>query len=168
MDKLGRRDFVKIAVFASVVQASALKGEKTDMDRSALESEALATVEKYNRAWTLEHAPERLKEFFHPEMVAISPGALERIEGAESCIAGWSAFADANRVTEFRTHSEKVQLWGGGTVAVVTYCYEMSWEKPDSETVNSAGLDMFVLARENGRWWAVADQFSTFPKLAGE
>jgi hypothetical protein len=26
---------------------------------------------------------------------------------------------------------------------------------------------MFVLVKENGRWWAVADQFSNFPEQNG-
>jgi len=163
MVNLNRRDFVTVAVAAILLSAEETKGEIMEMDSQKLKAEALATLEAYNRAWAVEGEPQRLAEFFHPEMVAITPSVRERIESGAACVEGWSAFTRAVRITAWRTHGAKVQLWGGGEVAVVTYYYDMSWETPEGKTVDAAGRDMFVLARQEGRWWAVADQFSPCP-----
>lgn len=163
MDVLGVHRLFTLAAFAGPGFPGGPKGDGVSMDRRRLEAEALETLEALNRAWTVERAPERLARFFHPEMVAITPADRERREGAAACIQGWSGFAGAVSIKSWRTHGEKVQLWGGGSVAVITYYYDMSWETQDGKVVNSGGRDMFVLAREGGRWWAVADQFSPYP-----
>ncbi|MCE5272997.1 nuclear transport factor 2 family protein [bacterium] len=163
MVRLTRRDFVTVAAAAILLNAEETKGETMEIDSEKLKAEALATLEAYNRAWAVEGAPERLTEFFHPEMVAITPSERERIESGAACVEGWSAFTRAVRITRWSPHGAKVQLWGGGEVAVISYYYDMSWETPEGQVVEAAGRDMFVLARQEGRWWAVADQFSPYP-----
>jgi len=49
-----------------------------------------------------------------------------------------------------------------GDTAVVTYYFEGEFEIA-GQRVTLGGRDMFVFVRENGRWWAVADQFSPYP-----
>jgi hypothetical protein len=45
---------------------------------------------------------------------------------------------------------------------VVTYYFEISFEK-GGQTPSFGGRDMFVLVKEGGRRWAVADHFSPNP-----
>jgi len=49
-----------------------------------------------------------------------------------------------------------------GDAAVVTYLYELRC-RLGGASLTLGGRDMFFLVREEGRWWAVADQFSSFP-----
>lgn len=147
----------------AAVPGSMVKGALSDMVRTDCESGVLETVAALNRAWTVDRAPERLAEFFHPRMVAISPSPRERIEGGRACVEGWSAFARSCRVTAWRTQGEKVELFDGGDFTVVTYYYEMSWETDKGETVETSGRDMLVLVREQGRRLVVADHFSPYP-----
>jgi hypothetical protein len=32
------------------------------------------------------------------------------------------------------------------------------------QTVTMGGRDMFVMVKEDGKWWVVADQFSAYPQ----
>ncbi len=54
----------------------------------------------------------------------------------------------------------EVRLYGN--MAIVTYYFDMSFDMA-GRTIAMGGRDMFVLVKENGRWWAVADRFSRFP-----
>jgi hypothetical protein len=132
------------------------------MDEARVKKEVWRTVEALNRAWVEEGDTEKLREYFHPDMVAITPVDREPLEGAEACVAGWKAFVEAARIIEWKTSAPLVRLYGGGRFAVVTYYFDMTFEM-GGRTVRSAGRDMFALVLEDGRWLAVADQFSPFP-----
>ena len=49
-------------------------------------------VRALNDAWTKEKG-ERLADYFHPRMIAITPVDQFRLKGAERCIAGWQGFS---------------------------------------------------------------------------
>jgi ketosteroid isomerase-like protein len=50
-----------------------------------------------------------------------------------------------------------------GNTAVVTYYFEMSFEI-DGQPAKTSGRDLFVFLKEGDKWWAVANQFSPYPK----
>ena len=121
-------------------------------------------VQAMNRMWTVENNPDELMNYFHKDMVAITPNDHQRREGASACVAGWKSFCKAARIHSFREIDPKIQLYGNCKFAVVTYYYDMSFEM-DGQNMNLLGRDMFVLVHEEGKWWIVADQFSEYPKL---
>jgi hypothetical protein len=57
----------------------------------------------------------------------------------------------------------KVQVYGNGKFAVVTYYFDMSFDMV-GQTIKMGGRDMFALVNEDGKWWVVADQFSPYPQ----
>jgi ketosteroid isomerase-like protein len=124
--------------------------------------EAWEMVQALNRLWTVERRTERLREYFHPEMVAIPGNERHRIEGGDACVAAWKRFSDAARVTSWRELAPDVRLHAGGEVAIVTYEYEIAFEM-GGRMFELGGRDLLVLAREAGRWWVVADHFSAYP-----
>lgn len=117
------------------------------------------TIRALNDAWTQGHA-DRLVDHFHPQMVAITPVDRLRREGADACIAGWKGFADAARIHHWKEIEPLIQVYGDA--AVVTYYYDIDFEM-NGQHLHQGGRDMFFLVRESGRWWAVADQFSSWP-----
>ncbi|MCL5421261.1 MAG: nuclear transport factor 2 family protein [Nitrospirae bacterium] len=124
-----------------------------------LEDEVWQTVQAMNKAWTSGDV-EELKDYFHEGMVAITATDRERLEGREACIASWSAFAKAAKIRSWKETDPKVQFYGN--TAVVTYYFDISFDM-GGQTIMMAGRDMFVMVKENGKWWAVADQFSAYP-----
>lgn len=119
-----------------------------------------ATVQAINRAWT-QGNPDELKEYFHRDMVAITASDRLRREGRAACLAGWKDFAEAAQVLHWDEREPLVQIYG--ETAIVTYYYDMRFAM-HGEVVHTGGRDMFVLIRDKGRWWVVADQYSSYPR----
>ena len=121
-------------------------------------------IQEMNRKWTVENNADELKNYFHKDMVAITPTDLKRIEGGENCVAGWKGFSQNAKIHFFKESEPKVQVYGDGKFAIVTYYFDMSFDMGE-QTINMKGRDMFSLVNENGKWLIVADQFSQFPNL---
>lgn len=121
--------------------------------------EIWATVRALNDAWT-KGDPDQLANYFHRDMVAITATDRHRLDGGAACIAGWKAFADAARIHRWEEVDPVIHVYGSS--AVVAYDFDMSYDMA-GQTVDMGGRDMFFFVREAGRWWAVADQFSSYP-----
>lgn len=122
-----------------------------------MESEIIEFIGNLNKCWT-EGNPADLKDFFHENMVAVVPTQRECLEGREACVAGWTAFANSAKIKEWKEYDHKIQNYGN--VAVATYYYDIRFEMGGQE-LNLSGRDMFTLIKENGKWLAVADHFSS-------
>jgi len=132
------------------------------MDESKEKEEVWQTIQALNRAWTVEGDADKLENFFHKDMIAITPTTRERIEGRDACIASWKAFMQSAKINYWKEIDPKVQLYGKGRFAVVTYYFDMSFEM-NGHTIKMQGRDLFTLVKEDGKWWVVADQFSPNP-----
>lgn len=122
--------------------------------------EVWQTLRALNDAWT-KGEPDKLKNYFHRDMVAITPTQRERVEGREACFDSWNSFVKAARVHYWKELDPRVQIYGN--TAVITYYFDMSFDM-GGQTVKLGGRDMFVFVKEGEKWWAVADQFSPFPR----
>ena len=124
-----------------------------------VKQEVWQTLRALNDAWT-KGKPNDLKNYFHRDMVAITATDRERLEGREACFTSWNNFAKAAKSHHWKELEPRVQIYGN--TAVVTYYFDMSFEM-GGQTVKLGGRDMFVFAKEGGKWLAVADQFSAYP-----
>jgi hypothetical protein len=122
-------------------------------------AEIWATLRAINDAWTLGDG-EGLERYFHADMVAITATDRHRLEGRQACVAAWKAFAAATTVHSWTEIDPVIRVYGDA--AVVAYDFRMSFAM-NGRTVDLSGRDMFFFVREEGRWWAVADQFSAYP-----
>lgn len=132
------------------------------MSSGSIEEQVWSVVQAMNRTWTVERRPERLVDYFHADMVAIPGNERRRREGRSECVAAWTAFVERARVTRWEERNPKVQVWADGKAAVVHYDYDITCEM-GGRVVDLAGRDTLVLVMEDGRWWVVADHFSSFP-----
>ena len=128
------------------------------MTTDAQKEEVWSFVRAMNDAWTKEKG-ERLAEYFHPRVVAITPVDRFRLKGAGSCIEGWQGFAQSSTIHSWRADDPDIELFGD--TAVVTYYYEMDVTMGGNR-MNLTGRDMLVVKMEAGRWWLIADQFSGY------
>lgn len=113
--------------------------------------EVKAFIGEINEAW-VKGRPGDLKDYFHEEMVIFSPGFGVRGEGREACVKSYEDFVSQATVDELVEIDMVVDLWGG--TAVATYRFEVSY-KMNGQKYRDTGRDLFVLIREDGRWWAV-------------
>ena len=83
-------------------------------------------IQEMNHKWTAENNADELKNYFHKDMVAITPTDLKRIEGGENCVAGWKGFSQNAKIHFFKESEPKVQVYGDGKFAIVTYYFDHS------------------------------------------
>lgn len=117
------------------------------------------TVRAMNDAWTRGN-PDDLRLYFHPRMIAVTATDRLRRDGADDCIAGWKGFAEAAAIHDWREIDPVIRVFG--EAAVVSYYYDLDCTLGGGR-LRLQGRDLFFFVRENGRWLAVADQFSGYP-----
>ncbi len=122
-------------------------------------NEIWKTLKDLNNTW-VNGNPGELKNYFHTDMVAITPTDKKRREGREACMADWTEFSKTAKILSWNEIDPKIQIYGN--TAVVTYYFEISFER-GGENIDFGGRDMYVFVREDNRWWAVADHFSPNP-----
>ncbi len=132
----------------------------TNGTENAAKEEVWQALRCLNDAWTKGN-PEQLKDCFHKDMVAITATDRERLVGRDACLASWSRFAKSAKIHHWKEIDPAIQIYGD--TAVVTYYFDMSFDMGNG-TINMGGRDMFVFVREGNKWWAVADQFSPYPR----
>lgn len=117
------------------------------------------TVRAMNDAWTKGN-PDDLVNFFHPHMVAVTATDRLRRLGQAECLAGWKGFAQAATIHYWTETEPLIQVYGDS--AVVSYYFDMAFTM-GGQRIEMGGRDLFFFVREQGRWWAVADQYSAYP-----
>ncbi|MEW6114068.1 MAG: nuclear transport factor 2 family protein [Thermodesulfobacteriota bacterium] len=125
-------------------------------------NEVWEVLRSLNYCWT-KGDPAKLSDFFHKDMVAITATDRDRLEGRESCVASWVDFVRKTKIHRWIEFDPQIQLYGNA--AVVTYYFDIEYEM-EGHIIGMGGRDMFVFVKENGRWWAVANQFSAYPQNA--
>lgn len=124
-----------------------------------VKQEIWATLRALNDAWTKGN-PDDLINYFHPNMIAITTTDRLRRNGRAECLAGWKGFAAATQIHHWTETDPVIHVYGDS--AVVAYYFDMSFTM-GGPSIHMGGRDMFFFARENARWWAVADQYSAYP-----
>lgn len=104
-----------------------------------VEQEIWLTVRAMNDAWT-KGDPDDLKQFFHHDMIAVTPVDRLRRENGAACIEGWSGFARNTRILHWNETDPLIRVYGNA--AVVAYYFDMSFEMGD-QTLYSSGRDLF-------------------------
>ena len=125
----------------------------------SVEREVWQTVCRLNECWT-KHGGKNLGDFFHENMVALTPVDRYRRTGRDECVDGWMSFIRTTDILSWETSDPLVNVYVDA--AVVTYYYQMRCILRE-EAVTLSGRDMFFMVRRNSLWLAVADQFSGYP-----
>jgi len=128
-------------------------------NEDTVKQEIWETVCALNDAWTKGN-PDELSNYFHPNMVIITPNSKHRIEGACACIADWKPFAEKTKIHSWKEIDPVIHVYD--QAAVISYYYEIVYELSDQLT-KSEGRTMFFFVKENDKWLAVAYQFSPCP-----
>jgi len=132
------------------------------MGQPDVASEVWATVQALNRAWAIDGHPERLANYFAPEMIAITPTDRLRLEGQEACIAGWTDFVRTTKILRWLESNPLTLVLAERRAAVVAYDFQIDF-KAGGRVVQMSGRDLMTLEKRGGHWWLVADHFSPCP-----
>ena len=132
------------------------------MGETDVAGEIWANVQALNRAWAVDGHPERLANYFAPEMIAITPTDRLRLEGQKACIAGWTDFVRTTKILRWLESNPLTLVLAEGRAAVVAYDFQIDFEA-GGRVVHMSGRDLMTLEKRDGRWWLVADHFSPSP-----
>ena len=127
--------------------------------QESVKQEVWNTLRELNDSWTKGDGT-GLVNYFHKDMVAITPTKRERLMGRDACVADWMGFAKAAKIHYWKEIDPQITLFGN--TAIVTYYFDMRFDMGGQPT-QMGGRDMFVFVQENDKWVAVADQFSPYP-----
>ncbi|MFN8517804.1 MAG: nuclear transport factor 2 family protein [Chloroflexota bacterium] len=103
-----------------------------------------------NDAW-LSGDPDAMAEELHPEVVLLPPDDGPRLEGREAAVGSYRSFLGSAVVRSWTERGLTCDIADG--TAVVRYRFELSGEM-GGEARTDVGHDLWVLAREGGRWRA--------------
>jgi hypothetical protein len=126
-----------------------------------VQQEIWATLRALNDAWT-QGNPDDLAQYFHANMVAITPTDRHRVNGGAACVATWKSFATSTHIRHWREVDPVIHVYGDA--AVVAYDFDLSFDI-NGQNIQMRGRDMFFFAKQAGKWLAVADQFSVYPSV---
>ncbi|HSU61650.1 MAG TPA: nuclear transport factor 2 family protein [Bryobacteraceae bacterium] len=110
------------------------------MRQESKQKAAAEMMRRINRVW-LEGDVEGLAPMVHPEIVMALPGFTGRMEGRDAFLAGFRDFCQNAKIHEFRDHDYQIDI--AGNTAVVTFQYEMLYERSDGR-YHSTGRDLWV------------------------
>jgi len=122
-------------------------------------------IRSMNRCWTESWNEPAFRHYIHQDAVAIVPTTPGRLDGREAYVAGWKGFALAATINSWTETDHRVQFYGEGKCAVVTYLFSITFSMGGQEQT-LRGRDMFFLVREDDHWLVAADQFSQEPAFA--
>lgn len=122
------------------------------------------TVKTINHHWAITENMDSLGLFIHPDMVIIIPDSKERMKGKSKIIESYQSYAKYAQTISLQEKNPLIQLYNDNNTAIVTYYYDLEIKTPSGETQKFTGRDMYTLIFENGKWIAVAQQYSPMPK----
>lgn len=110
-------------------------------------------VREINRLWVGGNA-EKLGEYFHEDMIMVSPDLKVIGKGREECVKGYIDFCQQARIANFEESKFAVDIWGN--TASVSYDFDISYEM-EGKNYNDTGRDLFIFScvETGGRWMAV-------------
>ncbi len=96
------------------------------MNEHLLKKEIWETILQLNKSWTTKGSIEELKQYFHDDMVAVTPACNERIVGGEACFQGWKGFYDSTDIINWKERDPDIQIFGSGFFAVTDHFSPLS------------------------------------------
>lgn len=120
------------------------------------QEEITALLQKINEAWIMGYAdqiPQAMDDCFDDRMVIKGPNFQTLGPGGKAaCIQSYVDFVKSARIKACTLSTPEIDVTGD--TAVATYSWKMTYEMKGEE-YNETGHDLFVFARNDGRWLAV-------------
>ena len=121
------------------------------MFETRVQEEIWQIIQAINDAWLKGHA-EDLMDYFHDDMVIVTPDGKEQGRGKVVCIESYKGFSAMAIIKEFKDTDPAIVVYGN--TAIASYTFKMTYEM-NNESFNDMGRDIYVLNREKGKWLTV-------------
>jgi hypothetical protein len=109
-------------------------------------------IKDMNATWVKGNS-EKLKEFFHENMVIYASESFQKLGiGREQCIKSYANFSKSANILEFKEKEPQIDIFDH--TAIVTYSYDITYDM-HNEVIQDEGRDIFVLIQFENKWQAV-------------
>ena len=108
-------------------------------------------IQAINDAW-LKGQAEDLIDYFHDDMVIVTPDGKEQGRGKVVCVESYKGFSSMAIIKDFTNRDTAVEVYGN--TAIASYTFEMTYEM-NNQSFNDIGRDIYVLNRKAGKWLTV-------------
>ena len=112
---------------------------------------AAAAMRQINEAW-IKGRLDALAAMLHREIVMAPPGFGGRAQGRDAILAGFRDYCENATTLEFHEHDLQADVIGD--VAIVTFCYDMVYERAGARS-RASGRDLWVLQKHSDTWLGV-------------
>ena len=114
-------------------------------------NEVKGVLKAVNGAWS-SGKPEDLKDYFHDDIVIVSPELKILGAGKENCIQSYIDFLDRSRVIEYTDTDPEIRIFEDTAIA---FCrYTISWET-GGKFLKEEGQELYVFTKQNAQWLVV-------------
>ena len=117
-------------------------------------------IKKINESW-LEGHPENLSQYFHDNMMIVSPDFKIMGAGKAVCVKSYSDFISQAVIKNYQESDPEIHVWTN--TATAFYDFEMAWEM-NGKSFKEEGRDFFVFTNEAGNWLAVWRMLFSTPR----
>jgi hypothetical protein len=116
-----------------------------------LQQELRQLIQNISQAWQ-SGQPEKLRQYFHEDMVIVGPAYQEMGVGRDACVQSYLDFLRNAVIRAYRESEPVVRVWR--TTGVASYRWEMTYELK-GQVSREQGMDLFICERQQDRWMAV-------------
>ena len=132
-------------------------------DFSGIKGEIWQVIRKINGAWTNGRTG-KLREYFHENMVIVSPDLKKMGEGRDACIKSYEDFVSLATVHGCAEYDPSIDVFGNSAAA--SYRFIVTYDL-DGNHHEDTGYDLFFLVREDDKWLAAWRMMIPLPQQDG-
>lgn len=114
-------------------------------------AEVHSVLASIHAAWRGGH-PSSMVEFLHPEIVVVPPGFKGTVRGRDILVSSFEEFSKNAKVLEYEESDEQIDAIDN--CAIASFHFRMLYERA-AYREDCSGRDLWVFARQDGRWIAV-------------
>jgi hypothetical protein len=115
------------------------------------QKEILNLIKSINKTW-LEGRIEDLRNFFHQNIVMISPDFNNRLTGSDEIIKSYKDFYNSSKTYGFNESDFHIELFD--KTATADYLYHIIYEI-NNKKYNGTGREVWVFTNIKNHWFAV-------------
>ena len=114
-------------------------------------SEILNIIKNINKSW-LEGRIEDLRNYFHKDIIMISPDFKSRLTGIDEIIKGYKDFYNSSKTFSFEESDFHIKIFDG--TASADYFYHIVYEI-NNKKYDGTGREIWTFSKINNYWLAV-------------
>ncbi len=113
--------------------------------------EIIEIINKINSSW-IESNPESLRNYFHDNIMIVSPELKVLGKGIEECIKAYTDFINQATIIEHNISEPEIYVFEN--TAIASYKYDFAWELK-GKSYRESSHNLFVFTYTDSRWLAV-------------